>query len=94
MMVFQTGDVLKCQKFTGTSVKMYKIQVVSTTGLTFKFTTVEGSSTLIKEGDILVRWTSITDDNRKGLVYLTSSDSYSPYIDTTYDGVTKARLEN
>lgn len=92
MMVFQTGDILKCQKFTGTSTKMYKIQVVSTSGLTFKFTTVEGSATLIKEGDILVRWTSIIDDNRKGLVYLTNSDSYSPYIDTTYDGVTKARF--
>nr|WP_320037811.1 hypothetical protein [uncultured Bacteroides sp.] len=55
MMVFQTGDVLKCQKFTGTSIKMYKLQVESITGLTFQFSILEGTAGLIKEGDTLVR---------------------------------------
>lgn len=93
MNTFRVGDVLKCQRFTGKNVKLYFLTVTAITGLTVTFTYRSGGSgaNTVAPGDVLVRWNS-SDANRKGLLYLTASDSQAPYMDVLYNEQVRLRL--
>lgn len=93
MNTFRAGDVLKCQRFTGKNVKLYFLTVTAATGLTVTFTYRSGGSgaNTVAPGDVLVRWNS-SDANRKGLLYLTASDSQAPYMDVLYNEQVRLRL--
>lgn len=90
---FRVGDVLKCQRFTGKNVKLYFLTVTAITGLNVTFTYRSGGSgaNTVAAGDVLVRWNS-SDVNRKGLLYLTASDSQAPYMDVLYNEQARLRL--
>ena len=92
---FRVGDLLKCQKFTGKTVKLYTVMVYAITNLDVTFMYITGGTgiNVVEKGDILVRWNS-NDENRKGLLYLTSSDSGAPFMDVMYDGKSYLRLGN
>lgn len=111
---FQPGDLLKCQKFTGNSIKQYNAIVLNTaedfiliqlgTGPLDYYTEYhydsEGNMTnstserlvddqgryitkfIPEKGDTLVRIGNIFNTDRQGSLFLTSSEQYSPYIDT------------
>lgn len=93
MNTFRIGDVLKCQSFTGKTVKLYQLTVTAISGLTVTFTYKSGGSgvNVVVPNDVLIRWNS-SDANRKGLLYLTASDSESPYMDVVYDEQSRVRL--
>lgn len=93
MNTFRVGDVLKCQRFTGKNVKLYFLTVTAITGLNVTFTYRSGGSgaNTVAAGDVLVRWNS-SDANRKGLLYLTASDSQAPYMDVLYNEQVRLRL--
>lgn len=93
MNTFRVGDVLKCQRFTGKNVKLYFLTVTAITGLNVTFTYRSGGSgaNTVAAGDVLVRWNS-SDVNRKGLLYLTASDSQAPYMDVLYNEQARLRL--
>lgn len=93
MNTFRAGDVLKCQRFTGKNVKLYFLTVTAVAGLTVTFTYRSGGSgaNTVAPGDVLVRWNS-SDANRKGLLYLTASDSQAPYMDVLYNEQVRLRL--
>lgn len=93
MNTFRIGDVLKCQRFTGKNVKLYFLTVTAITGLNVTFTYRSGGSgaNTVAAGDVLARWNS-SDANRKGLLYLTASDSQAPYMDVLYNEQVRLRL--
>ncbi|WP_320019776.1 tail fiber domain-containing protein [Labilibaculum manganireducens] len=100
---FRVGDILRCQgSISPGNIKSYYITVASEgtsetrtdeEGVLMKFITFTdktGSGT-IETDDILLRWNS-SDTDRKGLLYMSSSSTYSPFYDVIYDGQTKARF--
>lgn len=93
MNTFRVGDVLKCQRFTGKNVKLYFLTVTAISGLNVTFTYRSGGSgaNVVAVGDVLVRWNS-SDVDRKGLLYLTASDSQAPYMDVLYNEQVCLRL--
>ncbi|MCK9206331.1 MAG: hypothetical protein M0P66_04390, partial [Salinivirgaceae bacterium] len=81
---FQVGDILRCQQWsaTDTSLKYYEITVATSVGntITALVASKVGSGT-ITANDILNRDGHTTVGNaREGLLYLTSSDTNSPYM--------------
>lgn len=78
----RVNDIVRCQVFDGNNVKYYLAKVTSVGNDWFEIskTMLEGSD-VPAPGDVVCRWNNYTDTNRQGLIYLTSSDSYSPYID-------------
>ena len=100
---FRVGDILRCQGSSSPgNIKSYYITVESEgtsqsrtdeEGVLMKFITFTGKtgSGTIETDDILLRWNS-SDTDRKGLLYMSSSSSYSPFYDVIYDGQTKARF--
>lgn len=93
MNTFRVGDVLKCQNFTGKAVKLYLLTVTAVSGLTVTFSYKSGGSgvNVVAANDVVIRWNS-SDANRKGLLYLTASDSNAPYMDVMHDEKTRVRL--
>jgi|GEM_PF-3396574 len=102
---FQAGDVLRCQgsKQAG-NIKSYYVTVASVgtstsykddDGEFMKYIRWENSSKtgagIPEVGDILVRWNS-SNAARKGLLYLSSSSTYSPFYDVVCDGATVSRF--
>jgi hypothetical protein len=98
-LVFQNGDILLCQNWNGSNVKRYKVKVQynntqeSTPRAFVDVTATEGSLSDIKAGDTIVRWNSAIA-SRKGLLYLTSSDTGAPNMQVLYDETTKVQLGN
>ena len=93
---FKVNDIIMCQVWdsTNNSIKriVQRVSYINTReefhyATLYKYDTLEGSLDDLKEGDTIVRIGSTTDTNRQGLLYLTSSDSNSPYLDVL-DGVT------
>ncbi|MCY4781456.1 hypothetical protein ORI89_17500, partial [Sphingobacterium sp. UT-1RO-CII-1] len=80
---FKVGDVLKCQVWNGKGVKYLVARVLTVVTGSFTISILDGSS-IPAEGDELVRIDSFTDNNRKGVIYITASDSGAPFIDTVY----------
>ncbi|WP_099463397.1 hypothetical protein [Parabacteroides provencensis] len=93
-MNFRVDDCVKCQRVT----KYYLAAITNVSATYFDLSkkNLEGTG-IPEEGDELIRWDNLSDPNRKGLVYLTSSDSYNPYMDVRYgdwdatQGVIKVR---
>ncbi|MCY4779487.1 hypothetical protein ORI89_07485, partial [Sphingobacterium sp. UT-1RO-CII-1] len=80
---FRFDDVVKCQVWNGQGAKLFVGRVLSTTSSSFTLSILQGSS-IPSEGDHIVRIDNFTDNNRKGIVYITASDSGAPFIDTVY----------
>lgn len=90
----RTGDVVRRQYFDGKNV-VYSLMTVLETGID-TITTLEGKEResayfvgALLDGDVpqngqildFVRVTSLFDEDRSGAMYLTASDSQSPYMD-------------
>lgn len=92
---FQVGDVVKCQVYSDNGVKCYilKIDWVNSTSFSCPISKIIQGGTganIPAIGDTLVRIASDVA-NRQGTIYLTSSDTNSPYIQVV-DGATSANL--
>lgn len=98
-MNFRAGDVIRCQTRDKYSIRYYMSEILHVSDYWFEIskTPLEGKDSP-QEGDVVARWSNTTDINRKGLLYLTSSDSNSPYLDVRHGnwnstvGSIKARL--
>jgi hypothetical protein len=98
---FQAGDIIKCQRWTGRSVKS-TILVVDSVGLGGVEFIAQKASQIGDDpeiGDEFVRIGNTTDASRRGALYLTASDADNPYMDvinglatTTGSFTTKARI--
>lgn len=87
---FEIGDIVRCQIFNSSTQKYYTAKVIDVDTDNFTVTVIDGSD-VPEEGDDLVRIGNETDIDRQGALYLTASDSGSPYLDVI-DGVTDADL--
>lgn len=87
---FVIDDIVRCQVFNGSNVKYYTATVIAVTSDSFTITVIDGSG-IPDIGDEVVRIGNTTDTDRQGALYLTASDSGSPYLDVI-DGVTSASL--
>ena len=98
-MNIRPGDVIKSQAWKLKTGRYYMgtVTAVSDTWFDLSKNLLEGSDAP-EAGDTVIRWDSETDPDRKGLLYLTSSDSGAPYMDVRYGdwnqtvGTIKARL--
>lgn len=98
-MNFRIGDVIRCQTRDKLNIRYYMAEVLRVGDNWFEIakTHLEGKDEP-KEGDVIARWSNTVDIDRKGLIYLTSSDSHNPYLDVRYGdwnatvGTIKARL--
>jgi len=91
-MNIRANDVVRCQQFDGISSKYYFGFVIGITSDYFDIAKplLDGIS-IPSSGDIAFRFGNTTDSNRQGLIYLTTSDTYAPYIDIL-DGMTSKDL--
>ncbi|MFD2597529.1 hypothetical protein ACFSQ3_01090, partial [Sphingobacterium corticis] len=80
---FRVDDILQTQVYNGSSMKYFVARVIAVNSGNFTINIIDGAS-IPEEGDDLVRIDNFTDANRKGIVYITASDSGAPYIDTVY----------
>lgn len=89
---FVPDDWIRCQKWTGRGIKYYSAKVTSVGADYFNITKtgIDGAGTPAA-GDTVVRIGNATNSSRQGAIYLTSSDSNSPYMDVL-DGVVSASL--
>ena len=81
--VFQTGDILLCQVFSGDNIKRCQIQIISaitstTSSALYSYTNIENSNQL-KVSDTLVRLNNQTDTDRQQYIKL------SPYQGSKID---------
>ncbi len=78
----RVDDLIRCQVFDGNNTKYYKARVTAVSSDWYEIgkTMLDGID-IPEEGDVVCRWNNFTDTDRQGLIYLTSSDSKSPYID-------------
>lgn len=91
-MNLRNGDIVRVQKRDGWNIRYYYALVENVTSDTFDLKIIDGVD-IPQEGDVCFRMGSKTDKNRQGLVYLTSSDDYSAYIDIL-DEVDSPSFEN
>ena len=92
MYPFRVNDIVRCQKFTGSSIKTYdalvtniapdshiiiRLAVFNIDGLLYE---IEPEVT-----DGLVRIGNINNQSRQGAIYMTSSEQNSPYMDILTD---------
>lgn len=98
-MNLRAGDVIRCQTWEQKSGRYYcgVVLRVGDKWFELKKDLLEGDDQPAS-GDVVVRWSNLTDEDRQGLLYLTSSDSYNPYLDVRHGtwnatvGSIKARL--
>lgn len=98
-MNIRPGDIIRSQAWKMRTGRYYmgRVMAVADTWFDVSKNLLEGSDTP-EAGDTVIRWDSETDPDRKGLLYLTSSDSGAPYMDVRYGdwnatvGTIKARL--
>ena len=85
---FAVNDIVFCKSWNSGNTKDYKGLVTTVSGDTFRIdkATFNNPSSAPATGDIINRWGNTTDTNRQGLIYITSSDDNSPYIDIL-DGI-------
>lgn len=80
-MNMRVDDAAKCQRVT----KYYLALVTNVSSEYFDLSKTNLEGTGVPEaGDEVIRWDNISDLDRKGIVYLTASDSYAPYMDVRY----------
>ena len=80
-MNMRVDDAIKCQRV----IKYYLALVTNVSSEYFDLSKTNLEGTGVPEaGDEVLRWDNLSDPDRKGIVYLTSSDSYAPYMDVRY----------
>lgn len=90
-MNLRDGDLVRIQRRDGKGgIRYLFAEVENVTSERFDLKVVEGSDAP-KAGDTAFRMGNLKDENRQGLIYLTSSDDYAPYIDVL-DEVTRPQL--
>lgn len=84
-MNMRIDDVVRCQTWEKKSGRYYMARVTNIDDKWFEIskTLLEGTTTPAK-GDVLVRWSNLSNNDRKGLLYLSASDSYAPYMDVRF----------
>lgn len=98
-MNIRPGDIIRSQAWKMRTGRYYmgRVMAVAHTWFDVSKSLLEGSDAPVA-GDTVIRWDSETSPDRKGLLYLTSSDSGAPYMDVRYGdwnatvGTIKARL--
>lgn len=98
-MNIRPGDIIRSQAWKMRTGRYYmgRVMAVADTWFDVSKSLLEGSDAPVA-GDTVIRWDSETSPDRKGLMYLTSSDSGAPYMDVRYGdwnatvGTIKARL--
>ena len=88
---FTAGDLIRCQKYTGTDIRSYWITVgaVGSDLLYVNESEFGGVAPLV--GDELVQFGHISDTDRQGFVYISAIDDGAPKVDI-YDGVDSKSL--
>lgn len=83
---FHVDDIVRCQRWTGIDVKYYYARVLEVEPNRFimEAPIIEGDGEP-QIGDSVHRFGNFTDEDRRGLLYLTSSDTNSPYLDVLDD---------
>lgn len=80
-MNMRVDDAIKCQRVT----KYYLALVTNVSSEYFDLSKTNLEGTGVPEaGDEVIRWDNVSDPDRKGIIYLTASDSYAPYMDVRY----------
>lgn len=79
--VFWVNDVVMCQKVIGYASYNIEGVVTKVDGSTVYLKLSDQSVGTIEDGDTLVRIDNVINPDRRGAVYMTSSDYKSPYID-------------
>lgn len=103
--VFVIGDIIRCQKWDKSNNSIVKVEgtvinstitnstpvitIEDTKDISTGFTVLNGRGTFVR-----VNYDGTIYPERKGLLYLSSSDSGSPYLNVIYDSATKIRLGN
>lgn len=98
--LFVSGDLIRCQTFTGSSKRMYWVEVLSSNDnkITVKQSDFKGVPPL--KGDEVVLFGNIADKNRQNLVLISSTEDDDPRIDVlnginntiSLEGCLKTRL--
>lgn len=84
-MNMRIDDVVRCQTWEKKSGRYYMARVTNIDEKWFELSKdLLDGTTAPAAGDIVIRWDNLTDADRKGLVYLSASDSYAPYMDVRY----------
>ncbi|WP_195372978.1 MULTISPECIES: hypothetical protein [Parabacteroides] len=84
-MNMRIDDVVKCQTWEKLSGRYYMARVTNIDEKWFELSkTLLDGTTTPAPGDVLVRWSNLTNNDRKGLLYLSASDSYAPYSDVRF----------
>lgn len=91
-MNLRVGDIVRMQRSSGINVRYFYGHVTAVTPDYFDMKVIDGVDHPVT-GDVVFRFGSTSDSNRQGIIYLTSSDDYSPYIDIV-DGITDASMVN
>lgn len=84
-MNMRIDDVVKCQTWEKLSGRYYMARVTNIDEKWFELSkTLLDGTTTPAPGDIVIRWSNLTNNDRKGLLYLSASDSYAPYMDVRF----------
>lgn len=84
-MNMRVDDVVKCQTWEKKSGRYYMARVTNIDEKWFELSkTLLDGTTTPAPGDVLIRWDNLSNPDRKGLLYLSASDSYAPYMDVRY----------
>lgn len=81
--VFDVGDLLLCQKQVGQNIISYNLLIISVIlqdSDSTSYLVVINNLSEIDKDDVLVQYGNIINKSRQGSVYLTSTESQSPYI--------------
>lgn len=93
---FAVNDIVRTQQYNGGSVYAYDYKVQAVTATTVGLSTVAGGAVPVGErtckGRTFVRIGNSSNTSRQGAVYLTASDTNSPYIEVL-DGVTSGTID-
>lgn len=80
-MNLRVDDIVRCQRVS----KYYLACVTSVSAEYFDLSKTNLEGTGVPEaGDDVLRWDNLSDPDRKGIIYLTSSDTANPYMDVRY----------
>lgn len=101
--MFQPGDLVRCQTFTGGNLKNYWAEISSVDGNTITIAKSEFSDYEPEAGDEIVLMGSTSDSNRQSLISISATDDGQPRIDVlngvsskdeAFTGGLRARLGN
>lgn len=84
-MNMRVDDVVRCQTWEKLSGRYYMARVTNIDEKWFELSkNLLDGTTAPSSGDIVIRWSNLTNNDRKGLLYLSASDSYAPYMDVRF----------